>query len=91
MIQQAMPGAAAASTRAEYDDLYARPRPPRDAGLWLAASEERHGSSTGPLSLAIDRPPHRRESFWAAFLYLGHAVFLIAGPGLSSPPALHPD
>jgi len=91
MIQQAMPTAARVSTGADYQNFYARRRPPRDARLWLAASGERHAGSTGPLSLTLDRPPHRRESFWAAFLYLGHAVFLIAGPGLSSTPALHPD
>ncbi len=57
MVQQAIPAAARASTQTEYDDLYARRRPPRDAQLWLAASEDRHGGSTGPLSLTIDRPP----------------------------------
>lgn len=38
MIQQAMPTAARVSTGADYQNFYARRRPPRDARLWLAAS-----------------------------------------------------
>lgn len=91
MVQEAMSSDSRVSSAAEYDDFYARRRPPRDAHLWLAASAERHAGSTGPLPLTLTRDGHRPESFWAAFLYLGHAVFVVVGPGLSSPPALRPD